>query len=97
MGISIRAIKDGFRRCGIAHSKNETTYPDDRFSKEELKVLEAEPMLVVKSNLPDPEKAPKDMTVATLKEELGEGNFPGDAKKDDLVKLVQDKRQQENS
>ena len=45
--IIITAKKDGFRRCGIAHSKEPTEYPDDRFSAKELKVLQTEPMLVV--------------------------------------------------
>ncbi len=45
--IIIRSKKAGFRRCGIAHPKEETQYPDDRFSKEELAILQAEPMLTV--------------------------------------------------
>jgi len=45
--IRIESKKDGFRRCGIPHPSKPTTYPDDRFSDEELKVLRDEPMLVV--------------------------------------------------
>ncbi len=45
--IKIRSKKAGFRRCGIAHPKEEAQYPDDRFSKEELAILKAEPMLTV--------------------------------------------------
>ena len=44
--IKIKSKKAGFRRCGVAHPK-EAAYPDDRFSKEELAVLKAEPMLTV--------------------------------------------------
>ena len=47
MPLSIVSKKDGFRRCGIPHPLKPTTYPDDRFSDEELKILKAEPMLVV--------------------------------------------------
>jgi len=45
--IRITAKKEGFRRCGIAHSKQPTEYADDRFSKEELAALQAEPGIVV--------------------------------------------------
>lgn len=47
MPIRITSMKEGFRRCGIAHSREPKIYPDDRFSKEELKILQAEPMLKV--------------------------------------------------
>ncbi len=43
----ITAKKDGFRRCGIAHSKQPTEYPADHFGPEKLKQLQAEPMLTV--------------------------------------------------
>jgi hypothetical protein len=45
--IRITSKQDGFRRCGIAHPKAATDYPDDRFTKAELDTLQAEPMLVV--------------------------------------------------
>ena len=45
--IRITAKKDGFRRAGVAHPKVAVEYPDDRFSKEELEALRAEPQLVV--------------------------------------------------
>lgn len=47
MPIRITSKKEGFRRCGIAHSEKPAVYPDDRFSAEELEMLEAEPMLIV--------------------------------------------------
>jgi hypothetical protein len=56
--IRITSKKDGFRRCGIAHSSSPTDYPDDQFSKKELKRLKAESMLIVQE-LPD-EKGKKD-------------------------------------
>lgn len=45
--IRITAKKDGFRRCGVAHTKSATDHPDSRFTAEQLKTLQAEPMLVV--------------------------------------------------
>jgi len=47
MAIRITAKKDGFRRCGVAHSATATVHPSDRFGKNELGALKAEPMLVV--------------------------------------------------
>jgi hypothetical protein len=47
--VRISAKRDGFRRCGIAHPKDVTEYPDDRFSKKELEILKAESMLVVEA------------------------------------------------
>jgi len=45
--IRISAKIDGFRRAGMAHSKTATDHPDGTFSKEQLKLLQAEPNLVV--------------------------------------------------
>ena len=53
--IRIRSKKEGFRRCKIAHSESPKDYPDDKFTKEQLKVLRAEPMLFVEE-VPDPPK-----------------------------------------
>jgi len=47
MPIQITAKRDGFRRCGMAHSDKTQTYADDHFSAAQLKVLEAEDQLVV--------------------------------------------------
>lgn len=47
MPIQITARRDGFRRLGIAHSASTVTYPDDRFSEEELVILECDPNLIV--------------------------------------------------
>ena len=56
--IIIIAKKDGFRRCGIAHSKEPTEYPDDRFSAKELNDLSAEAMLIVEE-VAEQKKEPK--------------------------------------
>ena len=45
--IKIISKKEGFRRCGVAHSETPKEYPDDRFAAEEIAVMEADPMLIV--------------------------------------------------
>ena len=45
--IVIQSKRDGFRRCGIAHSKEPVEYPDGHFNSEKLSVLKNEPMLTV--------------------------------------------------
>jgi hypothetical protein len=56
-GIRIVAKKDGFRRCGVAHSAAPVIHALDRFDKDQLKALKAEPMLVVDEvDMPDEKK-----------------------------------------
>jgi RNase H-fold protein (predicted Holliday junction resolvase) len=45
--IRIRSAKHNFYRCGIAHPKDWREYPDSKFTKEEIKRLQQEPMLTV--------------------------------------------------
>ena len=45
--IRITAKLDGFRRAGMAHTKEPAEYPDNKFTKEQLAALKAEPMLIV--------------------------------------------------
>jgi len=45
--ITIKSKRDGRRRCGIAHTKVPVEYPDDRFTAEEMKRLQADKVLVV--------------------------------------------------
>ena len=47
MTVTISAKRQGFRRCGIAHSKAPVQYPDNRWSKQQIEILQAEPMLDV--------------------------------------------------
>ena len=51
--IIITAKKDGFRRCGVAHSAMPTTYQPDAFTPEQLAELQADPMLVVEIAVPE--------------------------------------------
>jgi hypothetical protein len=46
MTIVIKSKRDGFRRCGIAHSSQPTKYADDFFTDEQLKALAKEPQLI---------------------------------------------------
>ncbi|WP_034609309.1 HI1506-related protein [Desulfovibrio aminophilus] len=48
MPVSIKANRDGFRRCGIAHSDQWVEHPDGRFTSEEIEILSADTMLQVK-------------------------------------------------
>ncbi len=45
--IRIVARRDGFRRCGVAHSAAPAFHPCDRFTADELERLRADPMLIV--------------------------------------------------
>lgn len=45
--IRITSKQDGFRRCGVAHPKAATEYPDTAFTPDQLEQLQAEPMLTV--------------------------------------------------
>jgi hypothetical protein len=57
--IRIKSKQAGFRRCGIAHPAQWVEYPDGRFSPEEMKILEAEPMLQVEKAAGDEGNAKK--------------------------------------
>ncbi len=79
MPIKIISSRDGFRRCGMAHSKEATTHPDGKFSKKEIEILQNESMLMVEiipakpngEKSGDPEKHTKEglmkMTVPEIK------------------------------
>ncbi len=45
--LRIISMKDGFRRCGVAHSTTPTDWPDDHFTDDEKQVLMNERMLKV--------------------------------------------------
>jgi len=52
MTVRIWSKADGFRRCGVAHKAAPTDWPDDAWTKDQMKRLEAEPMLTVE-RIPD--------------------------------------------
>jgi len=43
----IRSKNDGFRRCGIAHTKAGKEFADDFFTEDQLAALKADPMITV--------------------------------------------------
>lgn len=43
----ITSKKEGFRRCGVAHSTTPTEHPDGAFTPAQIEALHDEPMLVV--------------------------------------------------
>jgi len=94
--IRITSKRHNFRRCGMAHPKQPVDYPDDRFSEEELSILQAERMLTVEV-VDDGEivrsENPEKMTVPKLKKLLGtlKIEYPADALKADLLRLLKEK------
>lgn len=89
--IRIRSKRHNFRRCGMPHPKGPAEYPDGRFTEEEVKILQAEPMLIVEV-IPDKKDTDplKEMTVAQLKKLLDDMQveYPDGAKKQDLIELI---------
>lgn len=65
--IRIRSKRDGFRRCGLAHSTQWQLYSDDFFTDEQLERLFAEPMLDIEVI----EDTPTQAMEAEAKLELG--------------------------
>lgn len=45
--IRIISKREGFRRCGVAHSETATFHDIDAFTSEQLQTLSTDPMLVV--------------------------------------------------
>lgn len=79
--IQIKSKRHNFRRCGIAHPADAVDYPDDRFTPEELKILQAEPMLIVEVVLkkqPEPPAETTETAKETASEQApGKANDPG--------------------
>ena len=64
--IRIISKREGFRRCGIAHTVAPVEYPSDHFSPAELTALMNEPMLTVDVVItPPPAPPPLPPTVPT--------------------------------
>jgi len=93
--IRITSKRHNFRRCGMAHPKQPVDYPDDRFSEEELSILQAEPMLKVEfideGEIAGSEKFEK-MTVPELKKlaDTLKIQYPANAVKAALLRLLKD-------
>jgi len=68
--IRITSKRAGFRRCGMPHPKEPVDYSDDRFSKKELEILEAETMLIVEIMPDEPEEETEPEPEPEIKTEL---------------------------
>ena len=93
MPIRITSTIAGFRRAGVVHPSTSTTYPDDRFSAEQLQQLETEPRLVVE-HIPSPAPetdsnthAPGGVAMQSLSAPVGEDN--GENLLQPLVDIIQ--------
>ena len=94
--IRITSKRHNFRRCGIPHPKTPVDYPDERFSEEELKILQAERMLTVEV-IDDGEiarvKNPQWANIGEIKATLNKLGikYPVKTSKADLIKLLEEK------
>lgn len=56
MPIRIISLRNGFRRCGVEHPAKPVVYGDNYFTKEQVKKLTAEPLLIVEEVAVDDEE-----------------------------------------
>ena len=82
MALLITALRDGFRRAGIAHSSAGTYHADDAFSEEQLEALRGEPQLIVVEGVEEPEQDDGDENEGSELEGNGTqaGSAPGSPK-----------------
>lgn len=69
--IRITCKQHNFRRCRVAHPKGTTDYPDDTFTPEQIKVLQAEPKLIVEIVPDEPEGTETETGQGTGESERG--------------------------
>ncbi len=72
MPLKIIARREGFRRCGVAHPTGPTVYPDGTFTPEQIKILKAEPMLIVEEIPTEKSARPKDDKGDKSKDDKGD-------------------------
>jgi hypothetical protein len=96
--IRITSRQNVLHRCRVPHPKGTTEYPDDMFSKAQIKILQAEPKLTVEiiedgEQIEGTEEERPDLKVWEIKERLTEMGveFPSRAKKEELQKLLVEK------
>ncbi|WP_141109671.1 HI1506-related protein [Escherichia albertii] len=70
--IEITARRDGFRRCGVAHSATTKAWPADAFTPEQLEVLKADPMLIVVERDTDQADNVQDDALAAERQKVSE-------------------------
>ena len=95
MAILIISKREGFRRAGVEHSETPTIYADDRFTRQQVAALKAEPMLIVREvDAEEPAGIPAkpwdSMTVAELKAYAAakQIDLGGASKKDDILAAI---------
>lgn len=69
--VRIAAVREGYRRCGIAHTSAEKEHPEGAFSADEIRIMRDDPNLViinVGAPAPDP-GLPTTPTVAAALEQ----------------------------
>lgn len=76
MPVIIKSSKEGFRRCGMPHSKAPVEWPDEKFTENELERLMAEPKLSVTIVPAEKEDAGK-TTTQEGSHETQDGAAPG--------------------
>ena len=68
--IDITAKRDGFRRAGMVHSEQTRTYPLSQFTKEQIRQLQEESMLVVAIRNKDDNSGQQTGTVDELNKKI---------------------------
>jgi len=58
--LCITSKVDGYRRCGVLHPARRTEYEDDKFTAQELAVLQADPLLTVEAMKAEPIEPPEE-------------------------------------
>jgi len=84
--VKITSKRHNFRRCGMAHPKGETVYQDGRFTKKEIEILKAEPMLKLE-HVEDSDSLPKDLLSAAITS-IDNGNVTKEGKPE--VKAIEE-------
>ena len=77
--IRITSKKDGFIRCRVRHPAKPIEYPDGTFTAKQIKILQAEPMLVVEIIKEKKAPSPEEILKAT-KKAIEAGNVTKDGK-----------------
>ena len=52
MPIFVKSNKDGFRRCGVAHTREGREFADDVFTEEQIKIMNDDPDIMIVSGVP---------------------------------------------
>lgn len=94
--LNIRSMTDGFRRCGMAFTREGQRFADDQFTPEELEQLKSEPMLEVRQVASDVDEVAQArsvleaMTNDKLKADCDDIGieYPANATKAQLVELI---------